>query len=441
MRDFERHVRANLADPLPIDGVARTLGTTRRTLERRVRAAAGMTPLELIQRIRAQRAEHLLATTEESIDQVAATVGYRNGSTLRALLLRYRRQASRPRIEGDAPAALVSYRQGGAPSDWCWPLYGVLVVIWSSTWVAIKIGLEDTPPLLGAGLRFALAGVALLVVASAWGRGRASARARLRTDPVLAGTLALLPFATTYGLIYWGEQYVPSGLAAVLFGVLPLYSAALVAVALREEPLSRRLLFGITVAIAGVALAFSESVELGDARWAAPAAVACAIAPMAAAVGTIAQKRRGARLDAVALNGWAMLAGGVLLLAASAISEDWARAAWSAAVGRLDRVPGGLRLRDRLRAAEPVDPRAAGGDDVLHRAGAAVRRAGLRRGDLRRGADAAGRGGCRARGGRTGPLAVAGAPRRRGGRLRPRLWVGLRAWRHRRSPRAIPPRR
>jgi transcriptional regulator GlxA family with amidase domain len=90
VRDFERHVRANLTDQLSIDAIARTLGTTRRTLERRVRAAAGMTPLELIQRIRAERAEHLLATTEQSIDQVAAIVGYRNGSTLRALLRRYR---------------------------------------------------------------------------------------------------------------------------------------------------------------------------------------------------------------------------------------------------------------------------------------------------------------------------------------------------------------
>ena len=89
--DFERHVRANLAEPLPIDPLARTLATTRRTLERRVRAAADMTPLELIQRIRAERAEHILATTDQSIDQVAATVGYRNGSTLRALLRRYRR--------------------------------------------------------------------------------------------------------------------------------------------------------------------------------------------------------------------------------------------------------------------------------------------------------------------------------------------------------------
>jgi transcriptional regulator GlxA family with amidase domain len=109
VRDFERHVRASLADPLSIDAVARALGTTRRTLERRVRAAAGMTPLELIQRIRAERAEHLLATTEESIDQVAATVGYRNGSTLRALLSRYRRHGwgapTPPGVRAGTPAA------------------------------------------------------------------------------------------------------------------------------------------------------------------------------------------------------------------------------------------------------------------------------------------------------------------------------------------------
>jgi drug/metabolite transporter (DMT)-like permease len=197
------------------------------------------------------------------------------------------------------------------------------VVIWSSTWVSIKIGLEDVPPLLGAGIRFALAGGALLLLARLLGR-------RLSTDVMLAGLLALLPIASAYGLIYWGEQYVPSGLAAVLFGVMPLYSATIASVALADEPLRARLVAGIAVAIGGLAIAFGESLALGDAEWALLAATACAIAPLAAAIGNVAIKRRGHALDPIVLNGWAMLGGGALLLAVSAPSEDWATASWTA---------------------------------------------------------------------------------------------------------------
>jgi drug/metabolite transporter (DMT)-like permease len=202
------------------------------------------------------------------------------------------------------------------PRGLVWTLYALLVVIWSSTWVAIKIGLEDLPPLLGAGIRFALAGAGLLALARAMGRD-------LRTDARLAAMLALLPFAAAYGLIYWGEQYVPSGLAAVLFGVMPLYSALLAAAVLAGEPLRARLLAGIAVALGGLSLAFGETLELGDGRWALAAAVACAAAPLASAVGNVGIKRRGGALDAVVLNGWAMLAGGALLLAVSAAAESW----------------------------------------------------------------------------------------------------------------------
>jgi drug/metabolite transporter (DMT)-like permease len=209
-----------------------------------------------------------------------------------------------------------------------WSLYAVLVVIWSSTWVAIKIGLEDLPPLLGAGIRFALAGAGLLALARLIGRP-------LRTDARLAGVLALLPFAATYGLIYWGEQYVPSGLAAVLFGVMPLYSAVLASIALAGEPLRARLLLGIAVALAGLSLAFAESLELGHSRFALAAAIACAAAPLASAVGNVAIKRARAALDAIVLNGWAMLAGGALLLAVSAPAEAW-EVTWSAqAIGSI----------------------------------------------------------------------------------------------------------
>jgi drug/metabolite transporter (DMT)-like permease len=208
------------------------------------------------------------------------------------------------------------------PKPLVWTLYGLLVLIWSSTWVAIKIGLDDVPPLLSAGVRFAIAGAGLLLLARALNRP-------LNTDVALAATLGLLPFAAAYGLIYWGEQYVPSGLAAVLFGMMPLYSATIASLALADEPLHARLLAGIAIAIGGLALAFGESIALGDAKWALLAATACAVAPLASAIGNVAIKRRGQKLDPIALNGWAMLGGGALLLIASAPSEDWASATWS----------------------------------------------------------------------------------------------------------------
>ena len=209
------------------------------------------------------------------------------------------------------------------PRGVVWGLYAMLVLIWSSTWVAIKIGLEDTPPLLGAGVRFSLAGAGLLLVAAALRRS-------LRTDAVLAALLGLLPFAFSYGLIYWGEQYVPSGLAAVLFGVMPIYVALLAAGLLKDEPVSGRLLAGVAIAVGGLVLAFSESLALGHGERAALGAAACLVAPMASAAGNVAIKRRGAGLDAIVLNGWAMLGGGLVLLAVAVAGEDVGAAAWTA---------------------------------------------------------------------------------------------------------------
>jgi drug/metabolite transporter (DMT)-like permease len=203
-----------------------------------------------------------------------------------------------------------------------WGLYALLVVIWSSTWVSIKIGLEDCPALLGAGIRFAFAGVVLLALTALSGRS-------LRTDFRLAAVLGVFPFALTYGLVYWGEQYIPSGLAAVLFGVLPLYVALGGAAFLPDQPVRARVIVGVLIAIAGLALAFLESIDLGDEDLALAGAIALAVAPLGAAVGNISIKLRAESLDAVALNGWAMLAGGILLLAASAIGESWGDAAWT----------------------------------------------------------------------------------------------------------------
>jgi drug/metabolite transporter (DMT)-like permease len=203
-----------------------------------------------------------------------------------------------------------------------WILYAGCVLVWSSTWVVIAVGLDDIAPFFGAGIRFALAGVALLA-------GAAIARRSLRTDVVLAATVGLLPFATTYGLIYWAEQYVTSGLTSVLFGVLPLYVALMAAVTLPDEPLRPRLVLGVGVALGGLILAFGESLNLGSGEHTALAALAVILSPLASAVGNVAIKKRGAKLDPLVMNGWAMLGGGVALLLISAPTEDWGATVWS----------------------------------------------------------------------------------------------------------------
>ncbi len=208
------------------------------------------------------------------------------------------------------------------PRSAVWILYAACVLVWSSTWVVIAVGLEDIAPFFGAGIRFALAGLGVLAAAAAL-------RRPLRTDWVLAATIGILPFATTYGLIYWAEQYVTSGLTAVLFGVLPLYVALLAAVFLPAEPLRLRLLAGVAIALGGMVVAFWQSLDLGSGEHTALAAAAVVLSPIASAVGNIAIKKRGATVDPLVMNGWAMLGGGLLLLAVSAPIEDWSATVWS----------------------------------------------------------------------------------------------------------------
>lgn len=87
---FERHARAHLHEPLDISDIATAIGTSRRTLERRTGATLGMSPLSVIQRLRVERANHLVRTTGRNLERIAAEVGYANASTLRALMRRMR---------------------------------------------------------------------------------------------------------------------------------------------------------------------------------------------------------------------------------------------------------------------------------------------------------------------------------------------------------------
>ena len=101
---FERWARGRLAQPFSLDQAASAAGASKRTLARRLQKVLGKSPLEYVQGLRVERAVHLLRTSNQSVDEVAAHVGYVDGVTLRTLLRRRLHTGIRE-IRGMAPGA------------------------------------------------------------------------------------------------------------------------------------------------------------------------------------------------------------------------------------------------------------------------------------------------------------------------------------------------
>ncbi|WP_338674289.1 helix-turn-helix domain-containing protein [Streptomyces sp. SCSIO 30461] len=107
MTDFERWVRAHLADPPPLTDAARALGVSQRTPQRTAQTVLGRSPLDFIQDIRLDEAAFLLRTTTLSAEAIAGRVGYRNVSTLRKLVRRRRGSSLEALRQGVGADAVV----------------------------------------------------------------------------------------------------------------------------------------------------------------------------------------------------------------------------------------------------------------------------------------------------------------------------------------------
>jgi drug/metabolite transporter (DMT)-like permease len=193
----------------------------------------------------------------------------------------------------------------------------VMIAIWGTTWAAIRIGLEGIPPLHGVALRFALAGVLLWAFALAIGlRG-----SRLLAPPRVWAIHGVFSFCISYGLVYWAEQWVPSGLAAVLFATFPLFVALIAHWALPGERLTLAGIGGSLVAFGGVAVIFSEDFQyLGGPEVAFPAAVLL-LAPLASAVANVAVKKWGSGAHPVPLNAGSMVMAAMLMAPLARVVE------------------------------------------------------------------------------------------------------------------------
>src|ERR1700745_642933 len=125
-----------------------------------------------------------------------------------------------------------------------------LCVVWSSTWLAIKIGLRDLPPISFVAIRFLIAIIVLVTVSM----GRTHLLPRRRKDYVVLAITGILMFAVNYTLLFWAELHVSSGLAAVLQATIPIFGMMFAHWMLPDEPLRLQKLMGALLALGGVAL-------------------------------------------------------------------------------------------------------------------------------------------------------------------------------------------
>lgn len=217
-------------------------------------------------------------------------------------------------IASMAPLAPTTRRPYLVPA-----LITVLCLIWGSTWWAIRVSLADQPPLGSAAVRFLVAGLALAALAVPL----------RRLDPLpppptwLWLTAGATSFAGSYGVLYTAEQYVPSGVAAVLWAIFPLLMAGSGVFVLGER-LRARQLAGFVVSFAGIVLVFA-----GDDAGALGPALLLLLSPVLSAIGTTVIKKYGQHTSSLRLNRNGMLFGALLLSIAAFATEQPLAMPWS----------------------------------------------------------------------------------------------------------------
>lgn len=191
-----------------------------------------------------------------------------------------------------------------------------LCLIWGSTWMAIKVGLRDLPPITFAGIRFAIAAVLLFGIIAARGLTLPTRAADWR---LLVWT-GFLNITANYALVFWGEQYLASGLAALLNATIPLFGLPLAHRYVATERLTPKKVGGVVLGLIGVAVVCSA--ELGGsgahAFW---ASIGIILASLAGAQGSVLVKARGGHIEPAVLAGVQMATGCLPLLAGGMLLE------------------------------------------------------------------------------------------------------------------------
>jgi len=195
--------------------------------------------------------------------------------------------------------------------------FAIIYLVWGSTFLAIRIGVHEIPPLVMAAMRFVAAGLVLYIWMIA--RGEPSPTAR---EWRAASLLAIPYFVMDYGLVFWSEQRVPSGVAAVMLATIPAFMALSEIIFLRTQRLTLRLALALLIGCGGVAVLMSRSLGLGGAPIDRLGALALIVASLSWSVSSVFTRKLSLPPSKAMSSGVQMLAGGVFLaIAAAAFGE------------------------------------------------------------------------------------------------------------------------
>ena len=187
--------------------------------------------------------------------------------------------------------------------------FAIIYFVWGSTFLAIRVGVHEVPPFLLAAMRFLIAGIILY----AWMRAKGAHSPTLR-EWGGATLLAVLIFVCDYGLLFWAEKRVASGIAAVMLATIPVFMALSEIIILRTQRMTARLAIALLIGIGGVAVLVSRSSSFGDAPIDTVGACALIVAAVSWSISSALTRKLPLPSAKTMSSGAQMLSGGVMLM-------------------------------------------------------------------------------------------------------------------------------
>ncbi|MDJ0840534.1 MAG: DMT family transporter [Acidobacteriota bacterium] len=193
----------------------------------------------------------------------------------------------------------------------------LLAIIWGSTWMVIKLGVNELPPFSFAAGRFVMASLAMYLLLKLRGGRLYFAGARQARLSIVSGFLI---FGVNYALVYWAETRIDSSMAAVLYTSLPLFSAVLAHYYLPGDRITWQKVIGIGIGLTGVILLFRDQLALkqADLLW---GSLAILFASFLCAVGSLLVKKQTGEFEPLSLTTSQLLVGTIPLVILGLIIE------------------------------------------------------------------------------------------------------------------------